>query len=72
LKDCRLKNVFQTFFRKFPKPANSLKRRWMEMDVVVLGFGLRCLMLINRTLSDFKGFFYIFPTTKYILAAVSK
>jgi len=25
----------------------------MEMDVVVLGFGLRCLMLINRTLSDF-------------------
>jgi hypothetical protein len=53
MKDCRLKNVFQTFFRKFPKPANSLKRRWMEMDVVVLGFGLRCLMLINRTLSDF-------------------
>jgi len=25
----------------------------MEMDVVILGFGLHCLMLISRTLSDF-------------------
>jgi hypothetical protein len=47
LKDCRLKMVLQTFFRKFPRPVNSLKRMWKEIDVAILGFGLHCLMLIN-------------------------